>query len=191
MGFKKWCALAVVFTVSLVAVTAVFAAKDKAESPAGKTYYTAVNIWYEMNKENTAPKEIPTTNYHKGAIIPINSKVTIGDLSERAVTFTTEDGKQYTIQYMLKHSVLPLSEIFPRYFSPQETSLRQFNGEEQANIKKGTVAAGMSKKAVLAAYGYPPFISTPSLESDQWKYWIDRFRNSMITFSNDKVVSVG
>jgi hypothetical protein len=188
---RRWSVFGVVLAVVVAGFSLAFAGKDKGDNPAGKTYYTAVNIWYEMNKENTSPKEIPTTNYHKGVIIPVNSKVKIGNLSGRGVTFTAEDGRQYTIEYMAKHSVIPMKEIFDRYFSADEVSLRQFGREEQENIKKGTIAPGMSKKAVLAAYGYPPAHVTTSLDSDQWKYWVNRARNFIVTFSNDKVASVG
>ncbi len=191
MGFRKRGVFAVMLAVITAVTAPVFAGRDKGDKPAGKTYYTAVNIWYEMNRENTAPKEIPTTNYHKGMLIPINTRVKIGNLSGRGVTFTTDDGKQYSIEYMPKHSVIPMKEIFERYFSANEVSLRQFDGEEQDNIRKGTVAPGMSKKAVLAAYGYPPAHATPSLDGDQWKYWVNRARNFIVTFSDDKVASVG
>jgi len=48
----------------------------------------------------------------------------------------------------------------------------KFNGEEKENIKKGTIAEGMSKEAVLMAYGYPPSHRTAALASDEWAYWI-------------------
>ena len=66
----------------------------------------------------------------------------------------------------------------------------QYNLEEQKNIKNGTVAAGMRKDAVLAAYGYPPSHMTPSLEADTWHYWKDRYRRMIVHFKGDKVLSI-
>jgi len=43
-------------------------------------------------------------------------------------------------------------------------------------IKTGSLCVGMSKAAVVVAYGYPPEHVTPSLDNDVWTYWMDRFR---------------
>ncbi|MBU4011616.1 MAG: hypothetical protein KJ882_12720, partial [Proteobacteria bacterium] len=58
------------------------------------------------------------------------------------------------------------------------------------NIKKGIVAIGMSKKAVIMAYGYPPTHKTPHLTSDVWQYWYARVNKVNVYFKNDKVFKI-
>lgn len=61
---------------------------------------------------------------------------------------------------------------------------------ERKNIKNGTIAVGMSKDAVVMAYGYPPSHKTPTLDSNMWTYWRDRFRRVFVYFENGKVVNI-
>jgi len=49
------------------------------------------------------------------------------------------------------------------------------------------VQIGMSKKAVLAAIGYPPQHQTPSLNGDTWTYWSSRTNRFAVIFKQDKV----
>ena len=48
----------------------------------------------------------------------------------------------------------------------------------------------MSKKAVLVALGHPPAHATPSLESDEWKYWKSRWNTMIVIFKNGKVAAI-
>lgn len=184
-----------IILMALIAVAVFFAARPLcaagvSNDPVGGTYYTAVNIWYEETRENTGPKNIPMTNYHRGTIIPVNTRVKIESYSSSKVRFATDDGSVFTLVYMPKHTNVSMAEMFNRYFSPTMTMLNQFTRDEQANIVTGKIVVGMSKKAVLIAYGYPPGHETPSLESDSWKYWENRVRNFFVYFSNDRVSSV-
>ncbi len=176
-----------VFCALFMAPVVSFAGKKAAITEAeGKTYYTAVSIWYED------PAEIMSTNYHRGRLLPINTQVKIGTIRKSGITFTDDNNIAYTIQIVRKHTPSPLEEVFKNYFSESKISLIRFNAEERKNIEAGTIAAGMSKDAVIAAYGYPPVHMTPSLQGNQWKYWKDRFRNFFVAFNKDgRVISIG
>jgi len=187
MKFFVWMgALGALLMVSRASFAANGSALKEAE---GKTYYTAVNIWYED------PKEIPSTNYHKGQLLPINTQVKIGTMRKNSFTFTDGDNVEYTIQIVRKHTPIPNEELFNRYFSRTKIDLGQFfgkfNKDELKNIEAGTIAVGMSKRAVIAAYGYPPSHMTPSLEKNPWKYWESRFSNFYVFFKDGKVSRVG
>ena len=58
--------------------------------------------------------------------------------------------------------------------------------EEQDHIEKGTVGGGMTKEAVLMAYGYPPSHRTPSLSMDTWTYWTGR-GTTTLTFKKNRL----
>jgi hypothetical protein len=38
---------------------------------------------------------------------------------------------------------------------------------------------------VVVSLGAPPTHRTPTLESNQWIYWLDRFRSRVLTFGVD------
>lgn len=160
-------------------------------SPAGKHYYTRVNIWYER------PDRIYSTNYHKGSILPVGTKVRIIDYGEKAITFADEGKPQtYTLLFMKKHSRLTPEEFFERHFSEDDVTAEggpfsRFTEAEQANIKAGTVTPGMSPPAVVMAYGYPPSHRTPNLDAAAWVYLLNRFMSFKIVFADNKVVDAG
>lgn len=152
----------------------------------GKIYYTAVNIWYED------PAKIPSTNYHKGQILPVNTQVTIGTIRKSRITFSDGNNVKYAIEIVSKHTPIPLERVFKNYFSEKQFDLNSLNGEERKNVEVGIISEGMSKAAVIVAYGYPPAHMTPSLDRNPWKYWKDRFRNFYVFFNKDgKVARIG
>ena len=80
---------------------------------AGKNYFTKVNIWYEE------PGRIYTTNYHRGTIIPMGTKVQLVSINKKEIKFTF-DGVTYAIVYMPKHASQPLEKMFENYFSEKD-----------------------------------------------------------------------
>jgi hypothetical protein len=154
----------------------------------GKTFYTAANIWYEK------PDKILSTNYHRGTILPVGTKVTVTEVRGKKIRFIDARGVGFAIEFVKKHSSaeIDLWAYFGRYFSTKNplgkgTPYQGFSEKEKRNIKSGEIAVGMSKEAVLMAYGYPPAHRTPSLEADQWVYWISRFINRPVVFHNGRV----
>ena len=123
--------------------------------------------------------------------MPINTQVEIGTIRKNSFTFTDSDHIKYTIQIVRKYTPIPNEELFKRYFSQAKIDLGKFNKDELTNIEAGTIAAGMSKEAVIAAYGYPPLHTTPSLDRNPWKYWEGTFTNFYVFFSkDDKVIRI-
>jgi hypothetical protein len=161
-----------------------------AENLSGKTYYTKSNIWYEH------PNNILSTNYHRGDILPIGTKVKIHAIKGERIQFTPEGSAQlFTIINDKKTSAISTDELFNRYFSLDAVQLGvgdyyQVNEADRENIKKGVITVGMSKKAVLAAYGYPPTHKTPLLTSDIWYYWYARLHKVNVYFKDDKVFKI-
>lgn len=158
------------------------------ESVTGRTFYTAANIWYEN------PKKILSTNYHRGTILPAGTKVTTSEVEGKKIQFTDANGVGFEIEFVKKHSsdAVDLWAYFRRYFSADDPMraggpYQKFSQKEKNAIKAGEIQVGMSKDAVLMAYGYPPAHRTPSLESDQWVYWLNRFVNRPVLFRNGRV----
>ena len=156
----------------------------------GKIYYTKVNIWYEK------PSHILSTNYHRGNILPIGTKVTIHSIKDDKIQFTPQgSGQLFTIKNHKKTSRMDTDKLFNRYFSIKDTKpgvgdYYQATEADLENIKKGIITTGMSKKAVIMAYGYPPAHKTPLLTSDIWQYWYARVHKVNVYFKNDKVFKI-
>jgi hypothetical protein len=162
-----------------------------AEDAKGDVYYTKVNIWYEE------PDKIFSTNYHKGAIIPLGSKVSEFKIKGETIQFAIDDikGVNFTIINIKKHSNMDTKELFGQYFSKENPKallgkLFAFSELEKKNIKNGEIAPGMSKDAVIMSYGYPPKHKTPDLKSDIWYYWSSRFVAEQLIFKDNRLKEI-
>ena len=155
----------------------------------GGTFYLQTNIWSEEGKD------ILSTNFHRGSVISIGTKVTIDKLKKRTIIFTVnQSGIQYNFVLAKRHSKLDIFELFGRYFgqtNPLENSLySSLNSSEQGYINLGLICPGMTKDSVIMSYGYPPTHITPSVTSDEWTYWESRARRMLVFFGDDKVTDV-
>jgi len=151
----------------------------------GQTLFTQVNIY------SLKGKVVTWVNYHVDALIPVNSKVLIERISSSGVVFTVEKtGQRLKLKNKSRHSGLSGEEWANKHFSAKKVNLSKFSKSERQAIKIAKVKKGMSKKAVLVAYGYPPAHKTPSLEASQWLYWITRWNKIIVTFDGNRVSNV-
>ena len=180
----------VIISLVLTFVLALACSSLYAGSFSGKTYYTRVNIWYEK------PNDILSTNYHRGSILPIGTKVSIHSINNRRIRFTPDgSGQMFTIVNDKQTNTISIDELFNRYFSVEVIQAGvgdyyQATEADRENIKKGIITLGMSTKAVLMAYGYPPTHKTPLLTSDIWHYWYARLHKVNVYFKDDKVFKI-
>ena len=132
---------------------------------------------------------VDTVNYCVGIFIPVNSKVTLLESNSNKIKFLYK-GKTIVLLNREKYSGQDIGQIFNRYFGKKKVNLNKFTKKERKAIKNGEVTKGMSKKAVLVALGHPPAHKTPSLESNEWKYWKNRWNTIIVIFKKGKVVSI-
>ena len=179
-------------TVTMLALAGAFVLSYAyAASPVGETYYTKVNIWYEF------PEKIFSTNYHKGTMMPVGSKVKIAEKSGNKISFTKEGlaGVTFTITNVRKHSLVSTEELFNLYFSKDDPNVpggefSELSSREKENVESGSLTQGMSKEAAIMAYGYPPKHRTPDLANDIWYYWLSRVVMNQVTFKNNKIIKI-
>lgn len=149
----------------------------------GQTYYTQFVIRYEKNA-------FPTTNYRHGASIPINTAVKLLDINSSEISIEYGSGQPLLVKNIEKHTGDDVFHAFDKLFARQPVNLAQFNSLERQQIDKGEVAVGMSKKAVLAAIGYPPITETANLNANSWVYWSTRFNRFIVNFKDNKVSDI-
>jgi len=162
------------------------------------------NLWYDK------PGPIELTNFHKGELIRVGTKVKILEVSngsggspldpefkEVFIRFDVGGGLSYKIAVKSKYkkSGTTVWDIFNQYFSEKDPmnqggAFRSLTGQEQKSVLAGEITDGMSKAAVLMAFGYPPSHKTPSLDADNWIFWESRSKMKTVTFDNGRVQSM-
>jgi hypothetical protein len=150
----------------------------------GETYYTQFVIRYEKGT-------YLTTNYRRGASIPVNTPVKLLNISSKAIEVQVDNSNQkLLIKNVEKHTGDYVYRAFDKLFAKKKINLSKFNPLEMSHINSGTVANGMSKAAVIVAIGYPPVTETSSLDNNTWVYWSGRFNRFNVHFNNGKVSKV-
>jgi len=169
---------------SLAAVLAFGAA---GAASAADRLYTAYNIWFEQ------PTKVYSTNYERGNILPAGSEVKDVKRSSGKLEFTDPKlNMKFSIEFVGKHHPgLTGEQWIDRFLTTRDFAALSsgLTAAEIKAIKAGQVQAGMSKKAVLLAAGYPPEVATASTQLDIWKYWRHRFGSYLVRFSDGKVES--
>lgn len=162
------------------------AAKDKKTPLAvkGDKLYTQFSLYYEKAHHIT-------TNYRIGILVPINTEVEFVKVTRKKIVVKIP-GYDAEVDFVnvKDYSGETIDGIFKRTFGGKPVDLSRFSKSEQSAIKRGAVEMGMRKDAVIKAMGYPPRHKTPSLDMSQWRYWKSRFNTVLISFEDDKVVSI-
>jgi hypothetical protein len=152
----------------------------------GPPLYTAHNIWYER------ADRVFAINYKKGAIIPAGSPAT----DVRAVPggtpvlgFTIPDlGIRVAMHLQPKFAPgVTIEALRDRTLTqkPWVELVEGLDAREVESVRGAVVPIGISKRAVLVAYGYPPEHFTPALEKGVWTYWLNRFVKKELAFGAD------
>ncbi|WP_305909406.1 hypothetical protein Q9L42_005645 [Methylomarinum sp. Ch1-1] len=174
--------LLVLVALSLVSCKKVLKPNElPAHIAVGDTYYTQFVIRYEKGTH-------VTTNYRRGASIPVNTPVNLLKITTKTIEVALDDSNQkLLVKNVEKHTGDDVIAAFDKLFAKNKVNLSKFTRLERQHIKSGTAAKGMRKEAVIVAIGYPPVTETMSLDSDTWVYWSGRFNRFNVHFKNGKV----
>lgn len=149
----------------------------------GQDYYTRYTLWYERGQHLT-------TNFARGILLPINSKVTLVALKKKVIEVRTESGEAIKLKWVKKHSIRGTDEIAAEFLGSQPVPLDRLSDDLANSIRNGEIRLGMTKEQVLMARGYPPTHETPSTDANRWRYWSSRFVNRTLVFE-DGVLTQG
>jgi hypothetical protein len=150
----------------------------------GEQYYMRHGLMYEDGKS-------PTTNYWVGALVPINSKVTLTSLGSKSMQIRIENTNQVvTIENVQKYSQKDMAAIARNMLTREPVAIEKFDEKTAKNIRNGILARGMTKEQVVMTRGYPPGHKTPSLELERWQYWNNRVVIQALVFQ-DGVLTEG
>jgi hypothetical protein len=176
----------------LVALGCAETGKDiqKAETAETIQQYTACNIW------RLKSWHMRCINYKYGSdFIPAGTKVSDVGITEdqneiKRISFvTTDDKRKYGIYFTKRWHPGHTIEDYKNYMFTTKTFeelTARMSEREISAIKNGTIVDGMSKEAVLVAYGRPPEHKTPSLQRSIWYYWRNKFKHFEVCFDSEE-----
>jgi hypothetical protein len=147
----------------------------------GQNYFTR----FSFHEERSA---YSTTNYTRGAVVPINTEVKLIAMSGSKLTLKRLDtGQDIKVENEEKFSRKSIDQIAALMLSAEKTPLERLPTEVAAAIRNGDMRRGMTKELLLMARGYPPAHETPSVEGDRWVYWSSRFVKQTVVFANGRL----
>lgn len=182
-------------SLSVVALALVASCKSKGDPIATELIdtpvYTRVGMHFDTKRGQFL---MYSTNYIDMAhYVPPGTKMTLRKVSSRGFELTDDDGSNYVISYVPKHSMVTLAEWREQHFSEQPVEMPEgLTADEKDAIEQGEVRKGMTRRAVFLALGYPPKSNNPSLQSPVLKYEWRRFVSRSIGFDDqDQVDRIG
>ncbi|MCU7936775.1 MAG: hypothetical protein KZQ99_18200 [Candidatus Thiodiazotropha sp. (ex Dulcina madagascariensis)] len=198
MKHIKHIALSAVFTMAGCGTTGGQVSQDTSIQPDSQLY-TTYNIWL-MSKRQSHNQKVINYKLPKAPILPAGTPVhnvsivepDIGSVELPYITFTTDQNKTYEIKFTPKfHPGKSIKDHKKLMFSTASFGelTDGMTEVEIKSIKQGVIRSGMSKKAVLTSYGYPPEHQTPILRDSEWVYWTKRFRRKTICFDENEMTT--
>lgn len=188
LGLISVCSLILGFAAAPVSAaasgTGYLEAVESAPVPVqGQQYHLRHCIMYEKGTHIA-------TNYWRGALVPINTKVTLVSMGDKEMTLRLERGDLVRVENVPNFTRVDMAGLAKRMLSATPVSLDGMDESMARSIKNGAMRAGMTKEQVVMARGYPPGHQTSSLELDSWKYWSSRFVVHTVVFQ-DGVLAAG
>jgi hypothetical protein len=151
------------------------------EPAVGKEYFLRSTMHFEDGKYFA-------TNYARGPIAAINTRVKLEKISGKAIVLKRLDtGESLKIENVDKYTHKTVIELARLLFSEEKTSLEKLPPDLADSIRNGEMRRGMNREQVLMARGYPPAHETPSIDGEKWVYWSSRFVKQTIIFVNDRL----
>ncbi|MFC1840348.1 hypothetical protein ACFL1N_12255 [Thermodesulfobacteriota bacterium] len=155
------------------------------------TVYLKVNIHYQCNNRDCKASYANYTDPGEGhVILPVNTPVEIKKWGRRGFIVINKNNKEKILfEYHAKRMQMSIQDYLKHITSSSEVSLGKLSKKDKKGIEEGKASKGMTKDGVMMALGYPATHKTPSLKSDKWIYWANRFRTLAVNFDEDGVVT--
>ena len=155
--------------------------KSDPDIVAGQTYYLRHNLMFEKGTW-------VATNYWRGTLLLINTKVTVATLGNKSMLIKWDSGS-LTIENN-NYTKINMAALAKRMLSPNPVPIEKFGDAMAGNITSGTMVKGMTREQIIMTRGYPPAHKTPSITADnaKWMYWRSNFIIETIAISGGKLV---
>ncbi|NLD38889.1 MAG: outer membrane protein assembly factor BamE [Desulfatiglans sp.] len=153
--------------------------------------FMKVNIHYQNNGKDSKASYANYTNPGAGhRILAVNTPVQVKSWKRQGfIIVNTETNEEIFFEYQEARMQMTSEEYLNKITSPAKTDLSTLSEKDQKGIKEGIASNGMTKTGVMMALGYPATHRTPSIESNTWVYWSNRFKTIAVTFDDKGVVT--
>ncbi len=125
----------------------------------GKTFALQHNLRFDDDDARWA-NFIGATDY-----LDVGTKVTVTQFKPNEISLAAE-AKGMTIKLDLKKATPSCAVILEHLLGPAAPSLKGFSATDLKGIKEGKIIAGMSRRALFIAVGYPPYSYKPPFRGD-------------------------
>ena len=195
----RWLASMLLLCFALVLLSSCRSTGSSGQMPSSATpeiRYTKYNIHAQQSRRDIKASYAGYVDSGDGHFfIPAGSKVMFPGKGQRwrnGFWFTVADtGQKVFFEFHQGRMGMNEDEYIELITSGSPASLDRFSEQDRKGIKAGKVYTGMSKEGVLTALGYPAKHRTPSLESNTWVYWRNRFMTMGVVFDgNGRVISI-
>lgn len=134
-----------------------------------------------------------TTNYQlPDGLITACSEITVKKINKKKLIFTA-NGIDYTFAYdkHTKKAGVSFQEALGDFLgaSCETAKMAKLGAKDKDGIKKGRPELGMTKQGVIYAMGRPPYHANPSMDSNSWIYWQNRFNRVVLEFDAKGVLT--
>jgi hypothetical protein len=147
------------------------------------------NIHAQQQKDELKASYANWTDPGAGhVIIPVNTPVTVRT-ARRDLEISTQDNKNIYFEFDADRMGMSNEQYINLITSPQPVNLDNLSAADRKGIKDGKAYKGMTKEGVRIALGYPAVHKTPSLDSNTWYYWTNRWRSIEVEFDKTGKVS--
>ncbi len=126
-------------------------------------------------------------------IIPVNTLAAV-TTSRRDIVITTGEtpNRTITMEFNDRNMKMDIDQYINVIASSRPTELSRLSALDRKGIKEGKAHKGMTKEGVRIALGYPAEHRTPSLASNTWFYWKNRFKYFEVKFdAHGRVTGIG
>ena len=171
--------------ISLFSIAILFAvfSFNKLVQAQDQKLYLGYNLWYQK------PDKIMSLNLKIGKRLPAGVEVDqvrkSGGRTPRVSFRVVKLDQRFQIFFYRKYHPRVEFEDFVNTLIQSKNFNQLTSGFSQMeidNVLAGTISPGMSKQAVLVAYGPPPQHRTPSTDASKWLYWTTRSRSFAVNF---------
>jgi len=149
--------------------------------------YSKVNIHYQCNDRDCKASYANYTDPGAGhQILPVNTPVKVKKWGRKGfILVNAKNNSEIFFEFSESRMKMSEEKYLNKITSPSKVSLDTFSDADKKGIREGKLGFGMSKTGVMMALGYPATHRTPSLDSNTWIYWTNRFTTFEVNF-NDK-----
>ncbi|WP_340679980.1 outer membrane protein assembly factor BamE [Paraglaciecola sp.] len=188
LSLKTMSIRTVILAVGTLAASHSFVASadEKVGFNEGSTMVALVNLHPDMKR-----KVLYAMNYQLPELLPMCAEVKIDDISKKEIEFIY-NGVTYSYVWdkYTKGAGQSLEENFKQYFGDKcdQAKVDSLSKEDQDGIKSGVPKVGMTKEGILFTMGRPPIHANPSLDTNTWMYWANKWGRKAIDFDDNGVV---